>query len=80
METVTLTFVGQDHTTRVPDILVVAQAQFSETADAIDCNPPCVRFNVTTEYQSTLIEQARWLTGHVTPRVNSLVEESKKCQ
>lgn len=64
MGTVTLTLVGQEHTTQTADFLTIAPEQVSETIDAVVCNPPYVRYNeLPTEYRSTLNEQAERLTG-----------------
>lgn len=68
MGTVTLTLVGQEHTTQTSDFFAVAPEQLPETIDAIVCNPPYVRYNeLSTEYRSVLNEQAERLTGHVIP-------------
>ncbi|QSG02841.1 HsdM family class I SAM-dependent methyltransferase [Natranaeroarchaeum sulfidigenes] len=68
MGTVTLTLVGQEHTTQTTDYLSIAPQQVSETVDAIVCNPPYVRYNeLSTEYRATLNEQAERLAGFEIP-------------
>jgi len=68
MGTVSLTLVGQEHTTQTADFLTVAPEQVSETIDSIVCNPPYVRYNeLPTEYRSALNEQAERQTDYVIP-------------